>query len=414
MRHIIAFTGGLACVTDLIDIKDRLIAFARGLGIEAVGVTAAAPFDAEEEHLRRLVETGLECPFAAGGPLERCRPESLLPGARSIICAAVPYLRPFPRPDAADRRRVAPGWRGEVSRYAWGPDYHRVVREKLERLAAFLDEAAPGTAHRVMVDTTPLLERAAARRAGLGRIGKNCCLITPGYGSWVFLGEVVTTLDLPPDPPLPDPDPCGDCDLCLRACPTGALTAPGVLDHRCCLAYLTQAGEPIPREVRPALGRRVWGCDTCQAVCPHNRRLAGPPGAVDPVDLDQAPPPLLSLLAMTRARFLATFGTTAAAWRGPRPLRRNALVALGNTGRREAVPVLAAALAGPRADLRLHAAWALGRIGGGEARAALRSALARETDAAVREEIRLALRGGDDRRWSAGIARKCCKNGPKD
>lgn len=373
-------------------LKGQLQEIALTLGVARFGVTTADPFPDEQRVLEERAARGLRCPFEAGEPAQRCRPADLLPGARSIIAIAVPYWQPFPQPGGEDRAAVPAGWRGEVSRYAWGEDYHRVLHVILRRLAAYLDQAAPGGSHRLMTDTTPLVERAVARRAGLGWIGKNCCLITPRHGSWVFLGEIITTVEIPPDPPFPDAPACGDCDLCLRACPTGALAAPGVLDHRRCLAYLTQAGEPTPAHLRSAQGRRIWGCDTCQTVCPHNRGPRPAAGLFGPATLDEARPPLVPLLAMSKSRFRAVFGKTAAAWRGRLPLQRNALIALGNLRHPAAVPLLAAALAGPQPQLRQMAAWALGRVGNREAVEQLRQAMAAEIDPAVRAEIQEALK----------------------
>ncbi len=373
-------------------LKERLRDAARALGIVALGVAEARPFAAEREVLVRRRAAGLESPLEPRDLEQRCSPERILPGARSIVVAAVSYYRPYP-PLAAEGPDGLP--RGVVARYAWGEDYHRTLREKLRALASFLCGEAPGAACAVLVDTGPLVERAAAARAGVGWVGKNCCLIVPGAGSWVVLGEIVTTVPLEPDPPLADG--CGDCDRCLRACPTGALVVPGVLDHRRCLSYATQMKGVIPRELRVALGRRVWGCDTCQEVCPRNRGQAA--GCAD-ADPELVRPRLSELALLGRAAFRRTYAGTAAGWRGRHVLRRNALVALGNARHPATLPALLANLGDPRPELRLHAAWALGRFAaspslGGTVRAAARDALSRalagESDAAVRHELAASL-----------------------
>lgn len=364
----------------MIAIEPALKEIARRIGLDLVGIAGAAPFAAEEEALRQRAARGLVTPFVPADPAERCRPELALPGARSIVSAAASYYHPFPRLPAT-------GPVGEVSRYAWGADYHRILGGKLDLLAGWLRER--GAACRVMADTGPLLDRAVARRAGLGWIGKNGCLITPRYGSWVFLGEIVTTAELAPDPPF-TADGCSGCDLCLRACPTGAIVEPGVVDHRRCLSYVTQMKGAIPPHLRPALGRRVWGCDTCQAVCPPNRRLArrlarcptprqgGDRHPANPEFAPRSPlqvrPPLATLLEMDNSRFRGVYAATAMGWRGRKTLQRNALVALGNAlagaGRtrpdavRPLLPALDRALRDERAEIREHAAWALDRIGG--------------------------------------------------
>lgn len=328
----------------LMSSTDFLKEFGRRIGLDLIGIADAGPFASEEEALRRRAARGLATPFVPADPAERCRPELVLPGARSLISVAAFYFQPFPRfPAASPASPASPagpvgevaGPVGEVARYAWGADYHRILGDKLEALAAWL--RARGAECRVMADTGPLPDRAVARRAGLGWIGKNGCLITPRFGSWVFLGEVVTTAKLAPDPPF-GRDGCGDCDLCLRACPTGALIEPGVVDHRRCLSYVTQMKGSIPADLRPVLGRRVWGCDTCQAVCPHNRRVAR---QVDEGSLSAHPefaprsplqvrPPLLTLIGMSDSRFREVYAPTAMGWRGRKTLQRNALVALGN------------------------------------------------------------------------------------
>ncbi len=368
------------------------------LGLHAVAIGGAEPFRAEEEILRVRAAQGMRVPFTPRDPALRCRPERVLPGARSLITVALSYYRPFPRREGGAQGDEP---RGVVARYAWGRDYHVILQEKLGLLASWLGELAPGTASRVLVDTGPLVERAAAVRAGLGWVGKNTCLITPRFGSWVVLGVVITTAALAWDRPLADG--CGNCDLCLRACPTGALVAPGVLDHRRCLSYVTQMKGVVPAEFRARVGRRVWGCDTCQVVCPHNRDLQrgnartpgdgpGGPGedGTEAADFRQVRPALVHLLGISEEEFRAEWGHTAIAWRGRAVLRRNAAIALGNAlaGGQEsavtarAVAALGAALEDDDPGVRAAAAWALGRLLRNrktteETRRAARTALAR-------------------------------------
>lgn len=383
-------------------LKEMIKTRAAALGLDAVALADARPFDAERETLLRRRDLGLESPLEPSDLEDRCRPERWLPGARTLLTAALSYYRPHPRPRAGERGGPP---RGVVARYAWGEDYHRVLKEKLERLAEFITSAVPGAAAAVLVDTGPPVERAAAVRSGLGWLGRNCCLITPAAGSWVSLGEIVTTVPLDPDPPFPGGTAagCGACDRCLRACPTGALVAPGVLDHRRCLSYASQMKGTIPRELRAALGRRVWGCDTCQEVCPRNREaIRGRGGAREgaggegPAALERVRPRLTDLARMAQGEFRRAFGRTAAAWRGRHTLRRNALVALGNARDPATLPVLTRALGDPRPEIRLHAAWAMGRFAAtprladgvrAEALAALRGARKVEADPAVRAEI---------------------------
>jgi epoxyqueuosine reductase len=308
-------------------------------------------------------------------------PATLLPGARSVVCVAVPYATATP----AQRRG-----HGRVSAYAWSNDYHRRMQRLLGELAARIDALAGAPATRIVCDTAPLAERAFAARSGLAWIGKHTSAIVPGLGSAVFLGEVVTTLELAPDRELNKS--CGSCTRCIDVCPTGALRGDGTIDATRCISDLTQRRDAIPVALRPLVGDWVWGCDLCNEACPPSQRAGynGGPSSL-PLDDDTAAPRLTDLLQLRGARF-RRWRRTAMGWRGAPVLRRNAAVALGNGLDRADVPALAAALdADPSALVRGHAAWALGRIGSPRALAALSAALAGERDPSVRDEVRAAL-----------------------
>ena len=308
-------------------------------------------------------------------------PQTLLPGARSVVCIAIAYATPLPR----ERRG-----RGRVSAYAWSRDYHRRMQALLRRIAARIDGLAGEPLTRVACDTAPLAERAFAARSGLGWIGKHTSLIVHGLGSAVFLGEILTTLELEPDRPLRTS--CGACRACVDVCPTGALRGDRTMDATRCISDLTQRRDAIPRELRPLLGTWVWGCDLCNDVCPPSRQ-AGRAGdaAFGPLAEETAEPDLQALLRL-RGRAFVRLRETAMGWRGAAVLRRNAAVALGNTLDRADVPALAEALGTDSSPLvRGHAAWALGRIGSPQAYAALRGAALQEPDRTVVAEIALAL-----------------------
>jgi len=313
-------------------------------------------------------------------------PATLLPNARSVICVAIPYAVA-----TSDARPRGVALAGRVSNYAWSHDYHRHVRAVLETIATALDRAAGQPVTRIVCDTAPLAERAFARRAGLGWIGKHTNLIAPGLGSFIFLGEIVTTLALAPDAPLKKT--CGSCTRCVVACPTGALRGDYTIDATRCISDLTQRTDAIPRALRPLVGDWVWGCDLCGLACPPTR--AARPDvhpALRPVDAAAAAPSLLDLLAMRSATFKRRYRATAMGWRGAAVLRRNAAVALGNARDRATVPALARALdRDPQPLVRGHVAWALGRIGSPAARLALASRAGTETDPSVLEEIAAAL-----------------------
>jgi epoxyqueuosine reductase len=305
-------------------------------------------------------------------------PRTILADARSVVCVALAFAHP-PPPGRAPLT-------GRVSNYAWGADYHTAVRALCDRIARALDEAAGAPVTRVVCDTAPIAERAFAQRAGLGWIGKHTNLIVPGAGSYVFLGEIVTSLALGESEP--SRKSCGACTRCVDVCPTRALRGDYTIDATRCIADLTQRTDAIPRELRALVGDWVWGCDLCQDVCPPTRRAPHSAPAAFAPSRDRAFPALLDMLAMRSSTYKRRFRRSAMGWRGAAVLRRNAAVGLGNALDRAAVPALAAALEDdPHPLVRGHAAWALGRIGSPAAHAALAARAGRETDAAVCAEI---------------------------
>ena len=314
-------------------------------------------------------------------------PRNLHPTIRSIVSVGVAYWSvDSGKPDDGEPR-------GRIARYAWGVDYHDLLKTRMEGMHRAIEEVVGrGVEARRLVDTARIVDRAVAARAGLGWYGKNACIIVPGRGSWVLLGELLLDLDLEPDAPLAKD--CGRCRICLDRCPTGAIVAPYTVDTPRCLSFQTieQRGA-IPRELRPLLGDWVFGCDVCQEVCPYTR--AARPD-VDPAFLprtvENAYPSLRRLLAMSEEEFRGLYRGTPVTRAKRRGLARNAAVALGNVGTEEDVPHLAAALAGHDEPLvRGHAAWSLGRLGGAEARRALERARGAESDADVLGEIGAAL-----------------------
>ena len=338
---------------------------AAALGFTEAGIIPAALSPRLDAYLR-WIEAGMHGTMgylARPDRLARRRDLSvILPGVRSLVVVALPYAtETIPPSILSDPRR------GRISNYAWGADYHAIMTPRLEALAAWLrDEADGEVASRVYVDTGAILERSHAQRAGLGFIGKNTMLIHPRRGSYLFLGEVLTTLafdayDAPGRETI-----CGTCARCLPACPTGAFPRPYVLDARRCISYLTiELAGSIPEELRPLLGNWVYGCDICQEVCPFTRRFSAPTGeqAFWPLDVGRAAPPLADLLALDEESFGARFGESAIGRIGRDRLVRNACVAAGNSGLAEFAPQLDRLARYDSSGLvRQHAAWALARL----------------------------------------------------
>jgi len=366
---------------------DAVRSLARRQGLLGPSVTAAVPSPEAARHLGRWLEEGRqgEMAYMARLGAARADPRAWADWARSLVLFAEPY-------DWGGKATSDPA-RAAVSRYARGEDYHGILKAKLEALGAPL--RAAGRRALPFVDSSPLMEKALAAAGGLGWIGKNGNLLREGCGSFFFLGGLATDAVWDPTPQVEDQ--CGTCDLCLVSCPTEAFVAPGVVDARRCVSYLTiELKGPIPRELRPGIGNRVFGCDDCQDVCPWNDGAPPPADAAYQAREERTDPSLLELAGLTEEEFRRHFHRSPvrrARWRG---FLRNVMVALGNWRDPEALPVLRRSLAHSEPLVRGHAAWALGRIGGEPAREALRHRLRTEREPMVREEIESALLDGTD------------------
>jgi epoxyqueuosine reductase len=339
--------------------REDLLEMARAAGFADVGVTGV-DLTEDERHLDNWLAAGRhgEMGYMARHGTRRSRPQELLPGTLRVISARMDY---WPQ-DAADASAVLENPRlGYVSRYALGRDYHKVLRAALARLA---EAIATRCAHqyRVFVDSAPVLEKALARNAGLGWIGKHTNLIVKDAGSYFFLGEIYTDLPLPVDQPASAH--CGSCTACMPACPTGAIVGPQQLDARRCISYLTiELAGSIPEELRPAIGNRIYGCDDCQLVCPWNKfaRAAAHPDFRVRHGLDA--PRLSELAGWTRAQFEQRFEGSAVRRIGHEAFIRNVMVALGNgPAEPAALQAVAARMADASELIAEHARWAGARL----------------------------------------------------
>jgi len=365
-------------------LRSKVVEQARRLGALSVRFTTAEPDARAGEQMRASFTRGdlSSWPYDQRYARAATTPRMLLPDARSVVCIAMPYAT------LGSRSRPLSG---QVSNYAWSPDYHRRMKAVLSEIAAVIEKRAGDGTTRIVCDTAPLAERAFAARAGLGWVGKHTNLIDPKFGSFVFLGEIVTTVAFDADAPLQKN--CGACRRCVDVCPTGALRGDYTIDARRCISDLTQRTDGIPRELRPLIGVWVWGCDLCQQICPPTLKAGiAPRSDNSAISQDVAAPSLVWLLRLRSGEFRRMFAPTAIGWRGGAVLRRNAAVALGNALDRSSVPALREALVSdPHAMVRGHVAWALGRVGSPAAVAALREQLKRESKETVREEIVSAL-----------------------
>jgi epoxyqueuosine reductase len=341
-------------------LRDRLAAEARAQGFVAFGIASADSAPLAGERLRQWIADGChgEMLWMAESAGRRAAPAAMWPAVRSIVMLGASYAPPHdPRRLAAHPDRAA------ISVYAQGEDYHDIVKKRLKSLARWLVVAAPGSDVKVFVDTAPVMEKPLAEAAGLGWQGKHTNLVSRAHGSWLFLGSIMTTLDLAPD--TPHVDRCGSCDRCQVACPTAAFPAPYRLDARRCISYLTiEHKGPVPDEFRAALGNRIYGCDDCLAACPWNRFAAASAAmrAFAP-RAELAAPRLADLLALDDAAFRAVFSGSPIKRIGRDRFVRNCLYAAGNSGNVALRAPVAALADDPDPAIADAARWALARLG---------------------------------------------------
>ncbi|MDC3413632.1 tRNA epoxyqueuosine(34) reductase QueG [Aquibacillus sp. 3ASR75-11] len=367
-------------------LKQEIIDYGKQIGIDKIGFASVDVFSELKARLKRQEELSYKSGFEKGSLEERTNPAKMLPEAQSIISIALAYpsrLKDAPKSTKTDRR-------GLFCRASWGKDYHHILREKLEQLATFIGDRVYAFHYKSMVDTGELSDRAVAERAGIGFSGKNCAIITPEFGSYVYLGEMITNIPFPPDSPVEDS--CGDCTKCIDACPTGALVQGGQLNAQKCIAFLTQTKGFLPDQYRSKIGNRLYGCDTCQLVCPKNRNMnfhLHPEMEPDP---EVVKPKLKPLLKMSNREFKGKFGDISGSWRGKKPIQRNAIIALAHYKDESAVGDLIDVMNDdPRPVIRGTAAWALGKIGTNAAVKAVQTAKKRENNEDVLLEMEKGL-----------------------
>lgn len=336
------------------NLKEKIIQLSQEIGISKIGFTTADDFAYLEKSLRAGVEEGRTTGFEHKNIEERLDPKLSLASARTIISIAVAYPRRLPQQPQKTAFR-----RGKITPNSWGLDYHYILQDKLKRLARGIEELTANVEYKGMVDTGALVDTAVARRAGIGFIGKNGLVISKEFGSYMFLGELITNLELEPDQPV-DYD-CGDCNRCVEACPTSCLLGDSTMDARRCLSFQTQDKGMMDLEFRKKIKTVIYGCDICQICCPYNKGIDSPP-VVD-IDPDLAQPELIPFLDLTNGQFKEKFGLIAGSWRGKNILQRNAIIALANAHDRSAIPKLLEII--DKGQNPIHAAtaiWALGEL----------------------------------------------------
>ncbi|MBM7586316.1 epoxyqueuosine reductase [Bacillus pakistanensis] len=372
---------------DFQKLKNEIIEYSKTIGIDKIGFTTANTFSEMKNLLIRQEMLGYQSGFEEKDIDKRVDPSLIFDQPRSIIAIALAYpsrMENAPRSKKGERR-------GIFCRASWGQDYHDVLRNRLQKLEEYISSKVPDAKFKSMVDTGELVDRAVAERAGIGWSGKNCAIITPEFGSYVYLGEMITNLPFEPDEPMTDQ--CGTCNKCVDVCPTGALVEGGQLDAGKCIAFLTQTKGFLPDKYRTKLGNRLYGCDTCQTVCPENKRKDFHIHEEMEPDPELVKPLLKPLLTITNRDFKEKYGKMSGSWRGKKPIQRNAIIALAHYKDDTAIDELITVMKKDvRPVMRGTAAWAIGKIGHEQGFSALIEAKNVEKDKEVLAEINKGLK----------------------
>lgn len=372
-------------------LESKIKDFSKGIGIDLIGITSAEPFNDVERVFIERIKKGYYRSFNYDSERVKfiCNPKKVLPDAKSIISIALSYnvhveeienkLRENSNNTLSkdqknkgvgnsyniysnERETGSKENTGIISKFARGIDYHKVLKNKLTILADFINKVTlRNFKYKILVDTGPMVDRAVAFRAGIGQYGKNCCIITKRFGSWIFLGEMITNLELQSD--KSNSEDCGDCDLCIRACPTQAIISPYIIDTRKCISHLTQKKGEIPMNLLEKMGRRIYGCDICQDVCPYNKEAEFTkesdflPILQTGKDLE-----LSKLININESDYNKLFSSSVITWIGRNTLRRNAIVASGNIADLNAIDSLLKAYKDDDEIIRKYADWAIKKI----------------------------------------------------
>ncbi|TCD46693.1 tRNA epoxyqueuosine(34) reductase QueG [Streptococcus sp. X16XC17] len=336
------------------NIKEEIKKLAQEIGISKIGFTTADDFAYLEKSLQAAAEEGRTTGFEHKNIAERIDPKLTMASAKSIISIDVAYPRFLPQQPQKTQYK-----RGKITPNSWGMDYHYIMQDKLERLARGIEALIADFEYKGMVDTGALVDTAVARRAGTGFIGKNGLVISKEFGSYIFLGELITNLEIEPDSPVDYG--CGDCNRCVEACPTSCLLGDSTMDARRCLSFQTQDKGMMDLEFRKKIKTVIYGCDICQICCPYNKGVASPP--VVEIDPDLAQPELIPFLELSNSQFKEKFGMIAGSWRGKNILQRNAIIALADSRDRSAIPKLLEIIDKKQNPVHMATAiWALGEL----------------------------------------------------
>jgi epoxyqueuosine reductase len=363
------------------DLREYIIDTAYRLGIDIIRFTSTESFEEIREFLVERERMKYETEFEEKDIELRYNPKKLLPNGKTIIVIGLSYNVDNKKNNKKNKEHRI---KGKLSKSTWGIDYHKVLKEKMKLLVNEIKKIEEFD-YKIYVDTGPLIDRIIAKRAGVGWYGKNCSIINDDYGSFIFIGYIITSLNIKEDEPIEEK--CGDCRLCINACPTGAIGEGYKINAKRCISYLTQTKTKIPYELREKMGVKIYGCDTCQIVCPKNKYIKKgktldflPKKTGGYIDLEE-------LLTISNRQFKEKYGHISASWRGKNILKRNAIIAIGNTKNKEYIDILKHQLDDPSPMIREYAAWAILRIDREIGSKIVIQHLEKENDSKVKEEI---------------------------
>jgi len=338
-------------------LKEKIVCYSKEIEIDVIGFTDVEPFEDLKEILLKRKEKGNLSGFEEDDIELRIDPKKTLDSAESIIVIAMSYYIKEETLNYYEK----PQFYGELARTAWGQDYHIILKDKLEKLAKFISSEYDGFEYKAFVDTGPLVDRYLANRAGIGFYGYNSAIINKDYGSWIFLGYMITNLPLKKDNLLENIS-CLGCNLCIKSCPTSAIEGPYDFNANKCLSNTLQQKKEVPENVLPLIDKRIYGCDVCQNVCPHNIDIKEMTTKAFVPDILPHKVDLIPLLKLSNKEYNSLFKENASGWRGKKILQRNAIIAIGNYKSKEAIPYLTPLLNDIRPDIRKITIWALYNI----------------------------------------------------
>ncbi|WIV13864.1 tRNA epoxyqueuosine(34) reductase QueG [Proteiniborus sp. MB09-C3] len=336
------------------NLKQYIIDQSKKAGIDIIGFTKAERLEDMVSVLKERREKGYDTEFEEKDIIARIDPSLLLPESRTIIAIGISYNIEY---KISSPKGIK--WYGLLSKSSWGEDYHRVLRTKMEILVKKIRNVIDFK-YTICVDTSPLIDRNIAKKAGIGWYGKNCSIINDDFGSFIFLGYILTDLELEEDEKTEEK--CGNCRLCIKSCPAGAIQEGYVINTKRCISYLTQTKDRIPYDLRKKMETKLYGCDTCQQVCPKNKEIRkGNTEEFIPI-ITNGIIDIEEIMTISNKKFKENYGVMSGAWRGKNILKRNAIIALANTGDKSCVGLLREALNDESPMIREYAAWALIRI----------------------------------------------------